>query len=146
MDWLAELGRRLMMLVGRNQFECDLEEEMRLHRELRAQEHQNSGIFFWRSKSELRSFCLAAGFSFRRMPPEVDKINFAPGDNAHPDGQRSIRLRHPIESSQNPIFRFLGTPEKNKRHAVFDGGHSPAHDQIIKEVLEWLDRYQGPVK
>lgn len=57
MDWLAELGRRLMMLVGRNQFECDLEEEMRLHRELRAQEHQNSGILFWRSKSGLRSVC-----------------------------------------------------------------------------------------
>ena len=52
----------------------------------------------------------------------------------------------PLESSQKPMFRFLGTPEKDKRHAVFDGGHSPAHDQIIKEVLEWLDRYQGPVK
>jgi hypothetical protein len=33
------LGRRLLMLVRRKQFESDLEEEMRLHRELRRQQH-----------------------------------------------------------------------------------------------------------
>ncbi len=52
----------------------------------------------------------------------------------------------PLESSQNPMFRALGAPEKDKRHAVFDAGHMPAHDQIIKEGLDWLERYQGPVR
>jgi hypothetical protein len=44
------------------------------------------------------------------------------------------------------MFRFLGTLEKDKRHAVFDAGHVPPHDQMIKEVLDWLDRYQGAVR
>jgi hypothetical protein len=52
----------------------------------------------------------------------------------------------PVESTQNTMFRFLGTAEKDKRHAVLDGGHIPPHDQMIKEILDWLDRYQGPVK
>ncbi len=35
MKWLRELTRRLSMLVHRRQFDADLEEEMRLHLELR---------------------------------------------------------------------------------------------------------------
>ncbi len=44
MNWLRELARRLGMLVHRRQFDADLEEEMRLHVELRAQEHLESGM------------------------------------------------------------------------------------------------------
>ena len=29
----------------------------------------------------------------------------------------------PVEGSQNTMFRFLGTAEKDKRHVVLDGGH-----------------------
>ena len=41
---LAELARRLLMLFRRIQFDRDLEEEMRLHRELREQEHIERGL------------------------------------------------------------------------------------------------------
>ena len=44
MDWLSELGRRLWMLVHRRQFDADLEEEMRLHLELREQEQMQAGL------------------------------------------------------------------------------------------------------
>jgi hypothetical protein len=37
MNWLPDLGRRLLMLLRRRQFDADLNEEMRLHRDLRAQ-------------------------------------------------------------------------------------------------------------
>jgi hypothetical protein len=40
----------------------------------------------------------------------------------------------------------LGTPEKDKRHVVFESGHVPPADMLIKEVLDWLDRYLGPVR
>ena len=40
---LAELGRRLRMLIRRRQFDRDLEEEMYLHRELREQEQIEAG-------------------------------------------------------------------------------------------------------
>jgi len=52
----------------------------------------------------------------------------------------------PLQSSQNVMFRSLGTPEKDKRHAVFDAGHVPPYNELIKETLDWLDRYQGPVR
>jgi predicted permease len=44
MSWLRELARRLNMLLHRRQFDADLEEEMRLHWELRQQEQMASGI------------------------------------------------------------------------------------------------------
>jgi predicted permease len=44
MNWFRELGRRLLMLLRRRQFDGDLEEEMRLHRELREQEQIERGL------------------------------------------------------------------------------------------------------
>jgi putative ABC transport system permease protein len=44
MNWFIELGRRLLMLFRRSQFDRDLEEEMRLHRELREQERIEAGV------------------------------------------------------------------------------------------------------
>ncbi len=44
MAWLSELGRRLLMLLRRKQFGRDLEEEMRLHLELREQEQIEGGL------------------------------------------------------------------------------------------------------
>jgi eukaryotic-like serine/threonine-protein kinase len=90
---------------------------------------------------------VGAGFDRHKMLPEVDPINFAP------------RIRAPvlmvsgrydsyflIDWSQEPMFRLLGTPQKQKRHAVFESGHLPPKNLIMKEVLDWLDRYLGPVK
>ena len=44
MEWIRGLGRQLLMLIRRRQFQRDLEEEMRLHRELREQEHVEAGM------------------------------------------------------------------------------------------------------
>lgn len=44
MEWLSELGRRLIALFRRGRFDADLDEEMRLHRELREQERIAEGI------------------------------------------------------------------------------------------------------
>jgi hypothetical protein len=52
----------------------------------------------------------------------------------------------PLESSQKPMFRFFGAPEKDKRHAVLESGHIPPRAQMIKETLDWFDRYLGPVE
>ena len=42
--WLNQFGRRILMVVRRGQFDADLQEEMRLHRELREQEQVDSGV------------------------------------------------------------------------------------------------------
>jgi hypothetical protein len=52
----------------------------------------------------------------------------------------------PTETSQKPLFLWLGTPAKDKRHVVFEAGHVPPNDLMIKEILDWLDRYQGSVR
>jgi len=52
----------------------------------------------------------------------------------------------PLETSQIPLFRHLGAPEKDKRHFVVEGGHGPLTQEVVRETLAWLDRYLGPVK
>jgi len=44
MDWLRVLARRLSMLIHRRKFEAELEEEMRLHLELRQQDRLQLGM------------------------------------------------------------------------------------------------------
>jgi predicted permease len=44
MNWIRELGRRLLVLLRQRQFDADLKEEMRLHRELREQEQIGHGL------------------------------------------------------------------------------------------------------
>ena len=54
----------------------------------------------------------------------------------------------PYKSSQLPMFRSLGTPKEHKRLVLFDVGHTSPRPRAkaIKEVLDWLDHYFGPVK
>lgn len=44
MNWLGEFRRRLHMMVYRRQFQADLDEEMRLHLELRQEEQLRAGM------------------------------------------------------------------------------------------------------
>jgi formylglycine-generating enzyme required for sulfatase activity/predicted Ser/Thr protein kinase/dienelactone hydrolase len=91
---------------------------------------------------------LAGGFRFAHFPPEIDMINFAPRVKTPLlllGGSEDFQ--HPVETAQKPLFRLLGAPEKDKRHVVFEGGHVPLRiETLIKEILDWLDRYLGSVK
>jgi len=51
----------------------------------------------------------------------------------------------PTRSSE-PVFRLLGTPQVDKRRVVYDAAHDIPENEMIKETLNWLDRYLGPVK
>jgi len=89
---------------------------------------------------------LAGGFESAKKLPEVDEINFAPRVKVPTllvDGRYDDFF--PLETSQKVMFQFLGAPAKDKRHAVLDGGHIPPYDQMVREILDWLDKYQGPV-
>jgi formylglycine-generating enzyme required for sulfatase activity/predicted esterase len=47
------------------------------------------------------------------------------------------------ESAPQSMFSFIGTPEKDKRLVFYDSGHWPLpRNQMIKETLSWLDRYE----
>ena len=91
---------------------------------------------------------LAGGLPFDRKAPEIEPLNFAPRIRIPVlllGGRQDFV--HPVDSSQIPLFRHLGTPEKDKRHVIFEGGHAPLRvKSLIKDILDWLDRYLGPVK
>ena len=88
---------------------------------------------------------LVAGLENQRAQPEVEPINFLPHITV-PVLMLNGRYDYyfPVESSQLPFFRFLGTPPQHKRQVISDGGHSVPRTQLITEILNWLDRYFGP--
>jgi eukaryotic-like serine/threonine-protein kinase len=91
---------------------------------------------------------LDGGYFLESPPPGGDQADFAP------------RLKIPVlmvngrydftfslERSQNPMFNMLGTPSADKQHVVLDTPHNVTEQraQLVKAVLEWLDKYLGRV-
>jgi formylglycine-generating enzyme required for sulfatase activity/dienelactone hydrolase len=84
-----------------------------------------------------------AGLAFDRARPEVDPVNFLPRIRVPTlmlNGKYDFFF--PVQSSQVPMFRLLGTPSDQKRHVVEDGSHFVARTRLIQETLAWLDQYQ----
>jgi formylglycine-generating enzyme required for sulfatase activity/cephalosporin-C deacetylase-like acetyl esterase/predicted Ser/Thr protein kinase len=90
---------------------------------------------------------IGPGFWLQKRFPAADQINFAPRVKA-PVLMLNGRFDFifPTASSQEPMFRLLGTPNEHKRRVVYDSGHDIPRNEMIKESLNWLDRYLGPVK
>ena len=81
-------------------------------------------------------------------PAEAYAINFAPHVTI-PVLMLNGKYDHlyPLESSQRPFFHFLGTPGKDKKHVVYEGGHGAfPRPAAVRECLDWLNRYLGPVR
>ena len=87
------------------------------------------------------------GFPSGKGAPEGDPLNFAPRIripvlmiNGRNDFQFSLAQQ------QIPMFNLLGSPPPDKRHFLVEGGHVPPRNLVVKESLDWLDRYLGPVR
>ncbi|MET0552672.1 MAG: protein kinase [Vicinamibacteria bacterium] len=90
----------------------------------------------------------AGGLESAHVPAEIDPLNFAPRvrepflllNGRYDSG-------YPVEILQKPLVRLLGTPAKDKRHVLVDSGHSVARSlERMRETVDWLDRYLGPVE
>jgi formylglycine-generating enzyme required for sulfatase activity/dienelactone hydrolase len=94
--------------------------------------------------------CIAGGLAPWKRLPEVDPINFAPHVKIPilmVNGKEDSTF--PFEESQRPMYEFWGTADEHKKHRVFPGGHGVPglfRKQIRGEILDWLDRYLGPVE
>lgn len=76
--------------------------------------------------------------------PEVDQINYAPRVTTPVlmiNGEHDIN--YPYEQNQRPLFELLGTAAEHKRHYVSPAGHIVPLVEVIRETLDWLDRYLG---
>jgi formylglycine-generating enzyme required for sulfatase activity/dienelactone hydrolase len=90
----------------------------------------------------------SGGFETWNVPPEADPVNYTPHVTVPVlmvNGRDDFDL--PYATAQVPMFKLLGTPAADKKHAVFEGGHIPANQQApIKEMLDWVDKYLGVVR
>jgi DNA-binding SARP family transcriptional activator/dienelactone hydrolase len=88
-----------------------------------------------------------AGLGESRSLPEVDPLNHLPRVtlpvlmiNGRLDGV------NPLETHARPFFDLLGTAPEHKRFAIAEGGHFVPRAKLIRESLDWLDRYLGTVE
>jgi predicted esterase len=59
------------------------------------------------------------------------------------NGRYDVSL--PLETSAKRMYDLLGTPEKDKVQKVYDTDHYIPRNEMIREILDWLDKYFGPV-
>jgi dienelactone hydrolase len=89
----------------------------------------------------------AGGCDNSKALPEADPFNYAPHVTIPVlmiNGRYDLMI--PLDTCQEPLFRALGTPAQDKQHVLFDSGHIPPLIPWMKETLDWLDHYLGPVK
>jgi predicted esterase len=138
--WSKDLSRTVDYLEEREEFDMD-----RL-----AYYGFSSGAYygpiFTAIDDRFKASVLLAGGLYGDFAPEVDAVNFAPRSHVPTlmiNGADDFI--NPFELSQKPLFRLLGAPDNQERHARLDGGHIvPDRSAMIVEVLAWLDRYAGP--
>jgi dienelactone hydrolase len=90
---------------------------------------------------------VSGGLEFQKTLPEVDPLNFAPYAR-----QPTLMINgrydffFPVETSQLPLYRLMGAKAEDKRQIIAEGGHAPPQDLVVREAVDWLDRYLGPVR
>lgn len=142
LHWGEDLGRSIDYIESRS----DLDSHRIAYYGLSA--GAGAGELLLAVEDRIRTAILAAGgLDTEPSLPEIDPLHFVPRIRIPVlmiNGQNDF-LR-PLETSQLPMFRLLGTPGDQKRHVLLEGGHAPTRMQdFIREVLDWLDRTLGPV-
>jgi dienelactone hydrolase len=85
------------------------------------------------------------GFYLQPSLPEADAVNFAPHVKT-PVLMLNGRFDYffPTASSQEPLFERFGTPPEHKRRVVYEASHNIPRNEMIKEVVTWMEKYWGP--
>lgn len=98
-------------------------------------------------EDRVRTTILTGAILHGRGRPEVNQVSYLP------------RITMPVlmlggeydtissvESSQRPMFQLLGTPDGQKELKLYPTDHVPPVNDFVRETLDWLDRYLGPVE
>ena len=81
-----------------------------------------------------------AGLCFQAADPSVEAYIYTPRVTCPVlmlNGKYDVFF--PLETSQDPMFEFLGTPDDQKKHYVFPSGHYVPRQKLIEEHLAWLN-------
>ena len=90
---------------------------------------------------------IVGGLSKFKDRPEVDVFNFITRIKI-PTLMLNGRfdMVFPYKTHVKPAFDLLGTPEEDKKLILYDTDHFIPKNELIKETLNWLDKYLGPVQ
>lgn len=85
-----------------------------------------------------------AGLCFQRSKQEVEACYYTPRVTM-PVLMLNGKFDQffPLETSQTPMFKLLGTDEKDKKHFVYETGHYVPKEVLIREHLDWLKKYEN---
>jgi len=106
-------------------------------------------IFATLLQDRLRTAILLDGGYFLQKPsPGFDQADFATRMKIPVlmvNGRYDYTF--PLETAQDPLFSMFGTPPADKSHVVLDTPHDVTEQrpQLVRTVLEWVDRYLGRV-
>ena len=98
-------------------------------------------------EDRLHASILIAGGFYGSARPESDPINYITRVKTPTlmlNGKYDTIL--PYETSTKPMFDLLGTPDEDKELKLYDTDHIIPRNELIRETLDWLDRYLGSVK
>ncbi|RLA27891.1 MAG: hypothetical protein DRR11_17535, partial [Gammaproteobacteria bacterium] len=93
---------------------------------------------------------MVGGLMMQSVQPMADPFNFLPRVTLPIlmfNGKYDSFF--PLETSIEPFFATLGTPDADKKIVVTDSNHfvlAYSSNLAIRELLDWLDRYVGPVE
>ena len=96
------------------------------------------------------SVLIVGGLEMQDVQPMADPFNFLPRivlPTLMINGRYDSFF--PLETSIKPFFDHLGVPEADKKLIVTDSNHfvlAYSANLAIRESLDWMDRYLGPVK
>ena len=93
------------------------------------------------------SVLVVAGLSTRKTMPEVEELNFLPRVEVPTlmlNGKYDFYF--PEKTAQKRFFELLGTPAQDKRWLLYEESHYVPRHHMIRETLDWLDKYLGPVE
>ena len=88
---------------------------------------------------------VTGGFSSRALP-EADQINYLPQVKVPVlmlNGKYDFTF--PLEADVKPYFDLLGTAEGDKVLKVYESDHWIPTTELIRETLDWCEKYFGPV-
>jgi dienelactone hydrolase len=89
------------------------------------------------------SVLYVAGLCFQRSKKEVEAVHYTSRITIPVlmlNGKYDQFF--PLETSQIPMFKLLGTEEKDKKHYVYETGHFLPSEELVKEHLAWLAKYE----
>jgi len=92
------------------------------------------------------SIFVIGGLPSSKRLSEADPFNYVPNVNIPVlmlNGKYDFLF--PYESTVKPLFDNLGTPEQHKKQLLYNTDHIVPKSEIIRETLNWLDKYFGPV-